>query len=106
MLEADCKLTGKVEFCGRKHIEDLRSSSLGLPLYWVSLQILEMKQWIYPNTWRIPETGCFPYASSIISPTSCGFIDRTGDNIVDTLRYIICIVLAIINFNMMAYLEL
>lgn len=48
----------------------------------------------------------FPYKTSIISFTSHGFIDGVGNNILDTLRYIICIVLAIICFNIMAYLGL
>lgn len=33
-------------------------------------------------------------------------VDGIGDNTTDKLRYIVCILLAIVNFNMMACLEL
>lgn len=102
--------SGPLQVCRKreifwKHIEGMGAFPLGLQFLGSPCSF-----------WRqysehVPKMKCtinqlFPYKTSTISPTSHGFINKIGNNLIDTLRYINCIVLAIINLNTMAYLEL
>lgn len=75
-----CKHTGKWEFCGSTlktwDLYLLGSTFVGCPH---SFWRWSDKHELYQNFWLVPNKN------STISPSSCGFIDRIGDNITDIL---------------------